>query len=535
MAKLDLEALQKSIEVRRLTMEDYDALVALQEVCFPGMTPWLRDELASQRDRFPEGQLAVEYEGQLIGSASSLIVDLDEFGDEHTWDEIAGDGYITNHDPDGDTLYGIEVLVHPDFRGMKIGRRLYDERKRLARRLNLKRIVVGGRVPNYHKHADRLSIHEYVEQVRTKELYDPVLTFQLANGFVLRRILPNYLDEDVESRGHALLLEWVNLHYSPHPAEKTRSTLPVRICTVQYRMRRLGSFDDFAEQCAYFVDVASGYKSDFVVFPEIFTLQLLSFLPNERPGLAVRKLAAFTPQYLDLFQHLAIKYAVNIIGGSHYTEEDGRIYNIAYLFTRDGGIEKQYKLHITPNERHWWGVQPGRELKVFDTDRGKLSIQICYDVEFPELGRLATARGAQMIFVPFCTDNRQGYLRVRYCAQARAVENQVYVVTSGCTGNLPSVENMDIHYAQSGIFTPSDFPFAPDGIAGACQANLETVVIADVDLEILRRNRLNGTVRTWHDRRTDLYEVVAKAGGTPPSPVPRHPGEHLSAAAQDRG
>ena len=108
-------------------------------------------------------------------------------------------------------------------------------------------------------------------------------------GFVLRRILPHYLDEDEESRGHALLLEWINLHYSPHPAEKTRSTFPVRICTVQYRMRRIASFDAFAEQCEYFVDVASGYKSDFVVFPEIFTLQLLSFLPNERPGLAVRK------------------------------------------------------------------------------------------------------------------------------------------------------------------------------------------------------------------------------------------------------
>ncbi|RMH56343.1 MAG: carbon-nitrogen hydrolase, partial [Bacteroidetes bacterium] len=255
-----------------------------------------------------------------------------------------------------------------------------------------------------------------------------------------------------------------------------------------------------------------------VVFPEIFTLQLLSFLPNQRPGLAVRTLAGFTPQYLDLFQHLAIKYAVNVVGGSHYTEEDGVIYNIAYLFKRDGGIEKQYKLHITPNERHWWGVQPGHELRVFDTDRGKVSIQICYDVEFPELGRIATAAGAQLFFVPFCTDNRQGYLRVRTCAQARAIENQVYVVTSGCTGNLPSVENMDINYAQSGIFTPSDFPFARDGIAGECQANLETVVIADVDLEVLRHNRLAGTVRTWNDRRTDLYEIVVKHPGSASTP-----------------
>ncbi len=523
MRKLDLEALEKNIEVRPLTMADYEELVALQRICYPAMEPWRRKELEGQLERFPQGQLAVEYDGRLIGSASSLIVDLDEFGDQHTWEEIAGDGTITNHDPEGDTLYGIEVVVHPEFRGMKIGRRLYDERKALARRLNLKRIVVGGRVPNFHEHADRMTIHDYVERVGTAEIYDPVLTFQLSNGFVLRRILPNYLEEDVESRGNALLLEWVNLHYTPHPAERTRSMFPVRICTVQYRLRAISSFDDFAEQCEYFVDVASGYKSDFVVFPEIFTLQLLSFLPNERPGVAVRKLAAFTPQYLDLFQGLAIKYAVNIVGGSHYTEEDNVIYNVAYLFKRDGGLERQYKLHITPNERLWWGVQPGQELSVFDTDRGKVSIQICYDVEFPELARLATERGAQILFVPFCTDNRQGYLRVRYCAQARAVENQIYVITSGCTGNLPSVGNLDINYSQSAIFTPSDFPFATDAIAGECQANLETVVVADVDLELLRRNRLGGTVRNWADRRTDLYQVVANPGSPAPLSPAREP------------
>jgi predicted amidohydrolase len=133
-----------------------------------------------------------------------------------------------------------------------------------------------------------------------------------------------------------------------------------------------------------------------------------------------------------------------------------------------------------------------------------------YDIEFPEICRIATRNGAQLFFVPFCTDERHGYLRVRYCSQARAIENQVFVATAGCVGNIPSVENMDINYAQSGIYTPSDFPFARDGIAGECQPNIETVVIADVDLDVLRRNRLRGTVRTWQDRRTDLYDVIEK-------------------------
>ena len=217
-------------------------------------------------------------------------------------------------------------------------------------------------------------------------------------------------------------------------------------------------------------------------------------------------------EFVALFQGLALRYAVNVVGGSTYVEEEGELYNVSYLFRRDGSVDKQYKLHITPSERHWWGVQGGDEIRVFETDRGKVAIAICYDVEFPEVARLAAAKGAQLLFVPFCTDNRQGYLRVRHCAQARAIENQLFVVTAGCTGNLPSVENSDVHYAQSSIFTPSDFPFARDAVAAECEPNVEALVAADLDLEVLRRNRLAGTVRPWADRRHDLYEVAEKDG-----------------------
>lgn len=511
MAKISLETLQKNIHVRQLELGDYEQIRELATKSFPGMQPWGKEQIESQLRTFPEGQIGVEFNGKIIGSSSSLIIDFDEYGEKHSWKDISDSGYISNHDPDGDTLYGIEVMVHPDFRSMKIGRRLYDARKILARQLNLKRIVIGGRVPNYHKYADKMDIYEYVDRVMGKQFYDPVLTFQLANGFTLKRIITEYMPSDDDSQGFAMLLEWVNLHYQPKQAERILPSSPVRVCVVQYNMRPIVSFDEFATQCEYFVDIASGYKSDFAVFPEIFTLQLLSFLPRERPGKAVRTLAGFTGQYIDVFQSLAIKYNVNIIGGSHYTEEQDDIYNVAYLFRRDGSIEKQYKLHITPNERQWWGVKPGKSLNVFETDRGKISIQICYDIEFPELGRLAAESGAQIFFVPFCTDVRHGYLRVRYCAQARAIENQVFVATSGCVGNLPFVENMDINYAQSCIFTPSDFPFSREGIAGECQPNIETVVISDVDLDVLKRSRMGGTVRNWVDRRKDLYEVIKKA------------------------
>ncbi|MBN1489006.1 MAG: carbon-nitrogen hydrolase, partial [Phycisphaerae bacterium] len=118
--------------------------------------------------------------------------------------------------------------------------------------------------------------------------------------------------------------------------------------------------------------------------------------------------------------------------------------------------------------------------------------------------------GAQIIFVPFCTDERYGYLRVRYCAQARAIENQMYVAIAGTVGNLPFVENMDIQYAQSGIFTPSDIPFPRDAVAAECSPNIETVIFHDVDLELIRRHRRRGSVLNWRDRRTDLYEVRVK-------------------------
>jgi predicted amidohydrolase len=236
----------------------------------------------------------------------------------------------------------------------------------------------------------------------------------------------------------------------------------------------------------------------------------MSFLNEHIPRKAVQRVTEYTEEYIELFTDLAVKYNVNIIGGSHFVEEDEHIYNIAYLFRRDGTIEKQYKLHITPNERKWWGISAGEEVEVFDTDCGPIAIQICYDIEFPELARIATEKGAKIIFTPFCTEDRQGYLRVRYCAQSRAVENQIYTVIAGTVGNLPQVENMDIQYAQSAIFAPSDFEFARDGIVGECNPNIEMVVIGDVDLEILRRQRQSGTVRQLKDRRRDIYTVHYK-------------------------
>ena len=499
---------EKTLRLRQMQLNDFDALVALQRRCFPGMGPWQREQIESQLRIFPDGQFVLDLDGRIVASASSLIVDASAHSEWHDWKVITDNGYIRNHDPHGDMLYGIEIMVDPEFRGMKLSRRLYDARRQLARDLNLRGIIIGGRIPGFGAHADALSATEYVQKVISKDLVDPVLTPQLSNGFVLKGIIPDYFPSDRESRGYATYLEWTNLDYAaPDTRQQLRRSSPVRLSAVQYQMRRIASFDEFARQCEFFVDVASDYTSDFLLFPELFTTQLLSTIRAARPGESARMLAELTPRYTELFRDLALKYHLNIVGGSQFELDGDKLYNTAFLFRRDGSIDRQRKLHITPNERKWWGVQPGDRLQVFDTDRGRISVLVGYDVQFPELARIAFARGARMLFVPFNSDERNDYLRIRYCAQARCVENPLFLVLSGCVGNLPEVEHADIHYAQSGILAPADFYFSRDGIAGECEPTVETVVFADVDLEMLRRQRRKGTVMNWEDRRRDLYAV----------------------------
>lgn len=494
------------VRLRQLRLKDYKQIVEIQLKSFPGMKPWSEEQFKSLLSHFPGGQLCVEYGKKVIASSGSLIINFDDYSETSTWNELTDSGNITNHNQYGDTLYGMEIMVDPEFRGMKLSRRLYDARKDIARKFNLKRIIIGGRLPNFHKYK-KLGIDKYIERVVNKSVYDPVLTAQLSNGFLLRRVLPGYLPNDHESCGYATLLEWVNYNHEDKAGRDAGRSPYVRVSAVQYQMRSIRNFKEFGKYCEFFVDTASDYRSDFVVFPEMITLQLLSFLPKKKPGEAVRMLTNYTGQYIELFTRLAITYNVNIIAGSHFNVENDELYNISYLFRRDGTCEKQYKVHITPHEKKWWGVKSGNRINVFNTDKGKIAILICYDAEFPELARIAVSKGAKIIFVPFNTDDRRGYLRVRYCSQARAIENQIYVVITGCVGNLPEVENLDVHFSQSAIFTPSDVEFHREAIASEATPNTETLIYQDLDLNLLKRNREMGAVQTWNDRQQGFYKL----------------------------
>ncbi len=494
----------KRLVVRKMRLADAEAIRALQGRCFPGLEPWSAEQIARQVETFGDGQLVIEYAGDIVATSSSLIVDQKEFAGWHTFDAVSGGGSISNHDPQGDTLYGIDIAVDPAHRGLRLARRLYEARKQLVRDLGLRALLIAGRIPGYHEHAEEMTAEEYVRRVVRKQLKDPVLTAQLANGFAIREVLAGYLPADTESCGYAVFMEWLNPDRLPGESVLVPH---VRVAAVQYYMRPVANFEEFAAQCQFFIDTAGDYRADFVLFPERLTNQLQALVPAERPALTARRLTEFTAKYEALFTRMAIKYNVNIVAGTHMTVEGGNLYNVAYLFRRDGTLAKQYKLHITPAESYWWGVSAGQKLDVFDTDRGKIAILICYDVEFPELARIAASKGANILFVPMNTDLQTGYVRVRSCAQARCIENHVYGVLAGAVGNLPLVSGADIHYGQACVLTPSDVHFAREGVAGVATPNVETMLLHELDLELLRRTRRTGSVRTWVDRRTDLYRV----------------------------
>ena len=506
------------LSVRSATLKDTAAIADLTARVYEGtgMQGYSPGALRGQVSNFPDGQFIVTVEERVVGYCATFRIGGEVALRPHTWEEITGHGYASRHDPKGEWLYGMEVCVDPGYRGYRIGQRLYNARKKLCQALGLRGIVFAGRLPTLAKRIKRFgTVENYIEQVKAKKQRDPVLSFQLRNGFEVLGLLPHYLDVDTQSLGYGIHMVWYNPKVPrDQPLERTkrygeRRPDTVRVGTVQYMQRRVTSFEQFRSFVEYFVDVVADYSGDFVVFPEMFTLQLLSIEDQElSPAESIEALTKYTPQVKEALRDMALRYNINIIGGSHPTRVgDGRVENHSYIFLRDGAVHEQPKIHPTPNEAYWWNIEGGSTLNAVETDCGLIGVLICYDAEFPELTRYLADQGVQILFVPFCTDERQSYLRVRYCCQARAVENQFYVVMSGNVGNLPNVHNMDIQYAQSCILTPCDFPFARDGIAADTTPNVETVAFADLHMESLQMARNSGTVQNLRDRRHDLYHV----------------------------
>ncbi len=498
------------IVLEYLKIEDYEELKNAMIASYKTMPNayWKENHIKSLIDKFPDGQVVIKVNNKFAGCALSIIVDYAKFDEHHKYREITGDFTFNTHNDYGDILYGIDIFIKPEYRGLRLGRRLYDYRKELCEKENLKGIVFGGRIPNYHKYLDQMTAKEYIEKVRSREIHDPVLNFQISNDFHPVRILKGYLEGDTASSEFAVLLKWDNIYYEKPSRKVVAKKKVVRLGLIQWQMRPYNDINELLQQAEYFIDAVSGYRSDFALFPEFFNAPLMAQHNHLSEHEAIKNLAQYTSEVIAKFSEFAISYNINIISGSMPEVIDNKLYNVGYLCTRDGKLERYEKLHVTPDESRIWGMQGGSKLKTFDTDCGRIGILICYDVEFPELSRLLSDEGMDILFVPFLTDTQNGYSRVRFCAQARAIENECFVAIAGSVGNLPNVHNMDIQFAQSMVFTPCDFSFPTNGIKAEATPNTEMILIADVDIDMLRELNQFGAVRNLKDRRKDLFSLT---------------------------
>ncbi|RZA09868.1 MAG: acyltransferase [Proteobacteria bacterium] len=271
----------------------------------------------------------------------------------------------------------------------------------------------------------------------------------------------------------------------------------IRVATLQYFIRPVKTFEEFENQVAGLVETAADYKCHLVVFPEYFSLQLLTLGNVKRPIRdQVIDLAQQSERIVGMLKDLAQKFKIHIVGGTTPVQDPNTDYivNRCHFVSPSGAVGVQDKLHMTRFEKEEWDVRSGKKFKIFETDFGKVAINICYDSEFPELARAAALQGASILIVPSCTDDRQGFLRVRYCAHARAIENQMYVIQSSTVGSLPMVPAVSLNYGQASILTPSDFHFSRDGILAEGIPNQETMVIGELNLKLILDARETGTV-----------------------------------------
>ncbi len=285
----------------------------------------------------------------------------------------------------------------------------------------------------------------------------------------------------------------------------------IRVAALQYFIRPVASFDQFRDQVAGLVETAADYKCHLMVFPEYFTSQLFTLSNIRRPmPEQIRDLAKQVPRFVELMSGLAKAHKLYIVAGSIPVQVGGTdiIHNDCFIFNPSGREGVQGKLHTTRFESEEWLISPAKGLKVFETEFGRLAITICYDVEFPELARVAARADAYILVVPSCTDDRQGFLRVRYCAHARAIENQIFVIQAPTVGSLPMVPAVSLNYGQAAILTPSDFAFARDGILAEGTPNQEMMVIGELNLKTIMDARLDGTVLPLRDSQLTA-EVAA--------------------------
>jgi predicted amidohydrolase len=278
---------------------------------------------------------------------------------------------------------------------------------------------------------------------------------------------------------------------------------PFRLAAAQYDIGFLKNWDEYAAKIGRWVEEAVNERAKLLLFPEYFSMELASLFPEEvyrSLSRQLRELQALLPDFLALFRELAERHGVYLVAGSFPVRQpDGHYRNRAFLFRPDGSHEYQDKLQMTRFENEQWLITAGDEIKTFDTEFGRIGIDICYDSEFPMIARKQVEAGADLILVPSCTDTTAGYWRVRIGCQARALENQCYVVQSPTVGTAPWSEAVDVNIGAAGVYTPVDYGYPDNGVLAIGELNRPQWVYADIDLGSIARIRETGQVFNYRD------------------------------------
>jgi predicted amidohydrolase len=278
---------------------------------------------------------------------------------------------------------------------------------------------------------------------------------------------------------------------------------PFRLAAAQYPIGFLKGWSDYAAKIGLWVEEAAAGGAKVLLFPEYFSMELASLFPEDVYKSLSRQLGemqAVLPDFVGLFADLAERHGVYIVAGSFPVRQpDGSYHNRAFLFRPDGTCDFQDKLQMTRFENEQWLIAAGDEIKTFATEFGTVGINICYDSEFPLIARKQVEAGANLILVPSCTDTLAGYYRVRIGCQARALENQCYVVQSPTVGQAPWSEAVDLNIGAAAVYTPVDYGYPDDGVLAIGELNQARWVYAEIDLASIAHIRQTGQVFNYRD------------------------------------
>lgn len=488
-------------EIRLLTVADYDTVLsqalelAGDKICFR------KSAYENRLIFFPDGQLGLFSNNVPVVSASSILIDSDFY--KHSYKFLKGpeSGYIADFNPDGDTLFLFNVIRDEKKYDPESLELFFKSCKNYCKRNNLKKIIVSLQSYFFPPLFGIENINEYITEVQAGNTEDNILNPLFNSGLKFRK----KVDYKSEKKNYSdMVFEWGNYDFKAD-IYYNRKKKTARICTVQQILKPAEDFNEYAGRVKYFVDTAASYKSDFVIFPELNTLSLFPEVIEKED--INRFISGFTGRYINLFRELAVEAKINIISGSTITCEEDKYYNSFFSFDKTGDVQSYKKIHLTRFDKEFLNLSAGNIPGYFAGSFCKTGIASGYDVQFPEIVREIADFGADILFVPYIAENEKEFKKIKITAESRTVENQIFVVMTGISGSCEAVKGKKF-YSRATVITPPDYVFPSEKFQSVITENTEDVIITDLNLELLARNRRVGDSSNVADRRNDLYKII---------------------------